>query len=95
MRVVTVLLVALGISMPVAALAQPGSQADQAYCDALSNTYLRYVGHSEDSHRGEMDGGSLDAQVAVTQCHGGNTADAISVLERELKNQGFSLPKRG
>jgi len=95
MRTVAVLLVALGISMPVAASAQSGTQADQAYCDALRNTYLRYVGHSEDSHRGEFEGGSLGAQVAVTQCHGGNTADAISVLERELKNQGFDLPKRG
>jgi hypothetical protein len=95
MRTVAVLLVALGISMPVAALAQPVAQADQAYCDALRDTYLRYIGHSEDSHRGEFGGGSLDAQVAVTQCHGNNAADAISVLERELKNQGFSLPKRG
>jgi hypothetical protein len=95
MRVGTALLVALGISIPVAAFAQPGAQADQAYCDALSNTYLRYVGHSLDSRRGEMDGGSLDAQVAVTQCHRGDTADAIPILERELRNEGFSLPKRG
>jgi hypothetical protein len=95
MRVGTALLVALSILMPVAAFAQPGSQADQAYCNALSNTYQQYIGHSLDSPRRMVDQGSLDSQVAVTQCHRGDTADSIPVLERELKNQGFSLPKRG
>lgn len=95
MRVGTALLVALGISMPVAVFAQPGAQADQAYCDALSNTYVHYVGRSLDTPRRMGERGSLDAQVAVSQCHRGDTADAIPVLERELRNQGFSLPKRG
>jgi hypothetical protein len=95
MRVGTALLVALGISMPVAAFAQLGPQTDQAYCNALSDTYVRHIGHSFDSPRRERDAGSLDAQVAVTQCHRGDTADAIPVLERELRSQGFNLPKRG
>jgi len=92
-RVGTALLVALGILMPVAAFAQPGSQADQAYCDALSNTYQQYIGRSPNSPRRMVDRGSLDSQAAVTQCHRGDTADAIPVLERELRNQGFSLPR--
>jgi hypothetical protein len=96
MRVRTALLVvALGVSMPVASFAQPSSQADQAYCNALSHTYRRYIGRSFDSHRGYTGSGSLDAEVAVTQCHRGDTADAIPILERELKNNGFTLPKRG
>jgi hypothetical protein len=95
MRARIAVLVALGVVMPVAVFAQPASQADQAYCDALTNTYQRYIGRSFDSHRGDFGGGSLDAQVAVTQCHRGDTADAIPVLERELRNNGFTLPKRG
>jgi hypothetical protein len=95
MRVRTALLVALGVSTPVAVFAQPSSQADQAYCDALSDTYQRYVGHSVDSPRRMRERGNLDAQVAVTQCHRGDTADAIPALERELRNNGFTLPKRG
>jgi hypothetical protein len=37
----------------------------------------------------------LSAQVAVTQCQSGNVAEAISVLEDQLKRNGFSLPPRG
>jgi hypothetical protein len=79
------LIAAVGLALPVAASAQPASHADQAYCAALSNTYVRYIGHDEDnSHNLLYLRGSLDAQVAVAKCKQGDAAAAISVLERTL-----------
>jgi len=40
-------------------------------------------------------GRSLDTQVAAAQCREGKTAQAIPVLERVLRNNGFTLPPRG
>jgi hypothetical protein len=88
--------VAVGLALPITASAQPASHSDQAYCTALSNTYVRYIGHDEDySHNLMYLRGSLDAQVAVAQCKQGNTAAAIPVLEKTLIAQKFTLPPRG
>jgi hypothetical protein len=35
----------------------------------------------------------VEASVALDQCSKGNTAPAIPVLEKKLRESGFSLPK--
>ncbi len=83
-------------ALPVAASAQTGSRSDLAYCQALSETYVRYVGQDErGAYRGPSLRGSLDGQVAVAKCRQGDAAAAIPVLERVLTANGFALPARG
>jgi hypothetical protein len=91
------LTIAVGLALPVStAFADPVSHSDQAYCLALSQTYVRYIGHDEDySHQRGYLRGSLDGQVAVAQCKQGNAAAAIPVLEKKLTDQKFTLPSRG
>ena len=86
---------ALALSTTAAFAASP-PRSDQAYCMALSDTYVRYIGHDEDygHHRGYLRG-SLDGQVAVAQCKQGNATAAIPVLEKKLIDQKFTLPARG
>jgi hypothetical protein len=67
---------------------------DVAYCEKLSNIYARYIGHDWDHGEYERQRANNDAQVAMTQCQT-NTPFAISVLERELRNNRFTLPPRG
>jgi hypothetical protein len=90
------LLGVVAVSLPAVAFAQSPAPSDAAYCRALSDTYVRYIGHDEDnSHHLLYLRGSLDAQVAVAQCKQGQTAAAIPVLEKALLNQKFTLPARG
>lgn len=85
-----------GVALPAtAAFAMPPQTADQTYCQALSDTYVRYVGHDEEYSRRLQNRGTLEGQVAVAQCKAGNTAAAIPVLERVLTEQKFTLPARG
>ena len=90
-----VLVVAIGVALPIAASAQPGPLSDQAYCSALSQKYVRYVGYGTETSRHYQRSTPLAGQVAVTQCQRGETAAAIPVLERELTNAGIALPGRG
>ncbi len=62
--------------------------SDMAYCAALSVLYRRYVQNSP--------GRQYDAEAAVAQddCQKGKTAAAIPVLERKLRESGFTLPQR-
>jgi hypothetical protein len=80
--------------LPTAATAQSSSRADRAYCNALSDLYVTYIGHDISSSASLRTRGSLDGQVAVGQCQQGITAPAIPVLERILRASGFSLPRR-
>jgi hypothetical protein len=68
---------------------------DLAYCRALSDVYVRYVGHNWQYGDRQRRQANNDAQVAVAQCEQGNAAAAIPVLERELIRNKFSLPARG
>jgi hypothetical protein len=90
---------ALIFMAPAAALAAPIdtsiSMGDAAYCQALASRYVRYVGHDDASSRRVRDHGTIDGQVAVSQCRSGNPAAAIPVLERELLNAKVALPSRG
>ena len=72
----------------------PKAGPDVAYCTKLSNLYARYIGHDWQNDRREQLPADNDAQVAMTQCQT-NTPFAISVLERELRANRFTLPPRG
>ncbi len=87
-------LMAVGLLMlPAAAAAEtPG---DRDYCARLGAVYEHYLGKSYGSPYNDYRRGPLSAQVAVTQCQSGNVAEAIAVLEDQLKRNGFSLPPRG
>lgn len=87
--------VAFGLALPIAAFAQPFTSPDRAYCAALSEKYVRYVGYGADTSRRFQRSAPLPGQVAVTQCERGETAAAIPVLERELGKAGIALPGRG
>lgn len=86
------LALATSLASPAIAAAQ-GSRADIAYCAALSERYVRYLGHDEDTPRATMRRGSLDAQVAVASCQRGDTAAAIPVLEQALTRAKIDLPR--
>jgi hypothetical protein len=87
--------VAAALMVPFAALAQTPSSGDRAYCHQLSGIYEQYIGRSIASPDDDVRRGNLAAQVAVTQCRDGDVVSAIAVLERELTNNKFSLPRRG
>jgi hypothetical protein len=78
----------IALALPFAASAQTD---DAAYCRALIQSYQQYVvkvgSHSPNT-------GSLDGQVAMERCRGGDTS-GIPVLERKLRDAGVELPKRG
>jgi hypothetical protein len=96
MRITGLLAIVLlgGALLPATAIAQP-SPADLTYCNRLADSYYRYIGRSEASPIDDVRRGSLDTQVAAAQCREGKTAQAIPVLERVLRNNGFTLPPRG
>ena len=82
---------------PAAAFAQSSSgasPADAAYCNRLADLYERYIGRNEFSTNREFGRGSLEGDVASNQCRQGNPA-GIPVLERVIRNNGFTLPPRG
>ncbi len=74
--------------------AQPAG-GDLAYCRALSNIYVRYVGFDWQYGDRQRRLANNDAQIAVAQCEQGNAASAIPVLERALINNKITLPARG
>jgi len=80
--------------LPALSAAQTSDRYDRAYCGQLSEMYVLYIGQDLDSSASLRTRGSLDGQVAVAQCRQGNTAAAIPVLERILRNNGFTLPRR-
>jgi hypothetical protein len=82
------LLAVLASVSPAPLLAQPD---DAAYCASLSALASRYLVGGTSQGRGVPD---LDTSTAIDQCRRGNTAAGIPVLERKLRSNGFSLPKR-
>lgn len=73
-------------SMP--ALAQSD---DRAYCTELAKLANRYIAAGTSEGRSVVD---LDTRVAIDNCDKGNTSAGIPVLERKLRANGFTLPKR-
>lgn len=89
-----VIVFSLGALTATGVSAQQAPAGDVAYCEALAQTYVNYIGNDLNSSAQMRSRGSVDGQVAVTHCRD-KTATAIPVLERELVRNGFTLPKRG
>jgi hypothetical protein len=69
-----------------------GAQTDDvAYCRQLAGLAMRYTGSSGSLGNLSPD---LDTRTAVADCNNGNTAAGIALLERKLRSNGFTLPKR-
>lgn len=85
-RVLPLVLIALLPPLPTAA------QSDDAtYCAQLSAIARRYIVGATNQGQGMPD---LETAAAINDCNKGNTAAGIKVLERKLRNNGFTLPKR-
>ena len=81
----------LGLGLLAAApLSAQGTMTDREYCTALSATYNRYLGQTARTNTFP----DVAAGNAIADCERGNTAAAIPVLERKLRNAGFTLPVR-
>ena len=79
---------AIALAFAVAATPAPPVRADDnAYCAELSSLYRRYV---QNSPGRQFD---VEASVALDDCRKGNTARGIPVLEKKLRESGFSLPE--
>jgi hypothetical protein len=94
-RLVELVIAGAAMGLPLVAQAQATSRAeDLRYCAVLSELYVRYVGRSEAGPnapvRPDVNGG-----VALAKCKEGDAAAAIPILERKLRNGGFTLPPRG
>jgi hypothetical protein len=76
------LIVGVSLALPVAAFAQ------SSYCDALSHQYQKYVGSSNDRR---PQGTPPDVATAMSKCST-DSASAIPVLERALKDAKIDLP---
>jgi hypothetical protein len=88
-------ILAAAISLPPAAQAQQVANAgDLRYCAQLSELYIRYVGRSEAGPSAPVKP-DVNGGVALAKCHAGDAAASIPILERKLRNAGFTLPPRG
>lgn len=66
---------------------------DRAHCNSLSRRYLRHM--PERSYGSSMGSSpSTEVSVALTMCNDGRAAQAIPVLEKALRNNGFGVPER-
>jgi hypothetical protein len=87
------LMIAAGcLLLPLAAQAQ-SSRDDLDYCVRLADTYITYIGTDESSGSSMRGSTDVEGAVAVAQCRKGNTS-AIPVLERKLRANGFTVPRR-
>ncbi len=82
------LLLLAGTALASPAVAQSD---DAAYCAQLGALALRYTGSA-----GGQGGLRPDFTTvgAIDDCKKGNTAAGIPVLEKTLRSNGFTLPKR-
>jgi hypothetical protein len=76
---------------PKASTAADAQGSDAAYCAELGRLALRYTGHAGGNGGLAPDYTTLDA---LDDCRKGNTARGISILEKKLRYNGFTLPKR-
>ena len=85
-RIAALQVACAGLSNAVAAQGD-----DAAYCAQLANLAFRYTGSAGGEGRLAPD---LTTLGAVEDCKKGNFAAGIAVLERKLRSNGFTLPKR-
>ncbi|HTR88391.1 MAG TPA: hypothetical protein VMI56_28175 [Reyranella sp.] len=76
------------LAAPLPALAQAG---DAEYCAALTALANRYLTGGSANGAGTQD---LDTRSAMADCAAGKFSSGIPVLEKKLRSNGFSLPKR-
>jgi hypothetical protein len=95
MRLGAKLIAVAGLSLLPAISSAQTPSGDLAYCRALSDVYVRYVGHDWQYGDRQRRLANNDAQVAVAKCEQGDAATAIPILERELRKNKFTLPPRG
>ena len=84
------------VALPFVANAETNHReaSDVAYCSALSEKYVRYVGSSESSPRRLVRRSDLTGRLALAKCAEGDTATAIPILEQKLANAKVELPTR-
>ena len=85
-RTLIMALAGLALSLPVVAQGD-----DAAYCAKLADLARRYTGSAGGDGRLSTDFTTLSA---IDDCNKGNTAAGIAALEKKLRSQGFTLPKR-
>src|SRR5882757_4068523 len=83
----TIVSLVVGLGFATGSNAQSAT-SDQAYCKSLVNAYT--FGKSERGFAPE----SLDTSVAIAQCQEGNPGPAIPVLEKLLRDHGYTVPAR-
>jgi len=79
--------------VPLLALsASPGmaQTSDAAYCAQLAELVIKYIG-KQINGQNRPDSESL---VAIDRCDHGDTAAGISILEKKLLKDRFTLPPR-
>ena len=83
----------LGVLLPLLARAEDLS-ADQRYCAALLDNYLRYAGVTEyPGTPGKLSNDNA-AGIAQAKCQAGDTAAGIAILERKLSDAKLDPPPR-
>jgi len=82
---------ALFVASALLAMPAMAQGDDAAYCAKLGQLAVRYTGSAGGEGRLSPD---LSTLGAITDCNKGNTAAGIAVLEKKLRSQGFTLPKR-
>lgn len=98
-RIWIALAVAAALAPAAAAPANAQSKTsgpDYEYCQRLIQIYNRYIG-ADEFGAGRSDPGQssdLEGRVAVAKCRAGDTDSGIPVLERKLRANGFTLPRR-
>jgi hypothetical protein len=71
--------------------AAPARADDAAYCAVLSDQALHYLASCAIDGDNKPD---TETRAAIDACDQGRTAAGIAVLERKLRNNGFTLPTR-
>jgi hypothetical protein len=68
----------------------PALADDKTYCATLADMASKYL----NKRTRAMDTPDVDTVAAANQCAKGDTAGGIPVLERKLRDAGFTLPPR-
>ena len=64
---------------------------DAAYCAAMGDLAWRYIAADAKDGHNKPD---LETRAAIAACDQGNYAAGIAVLERKLRDNHITLPKR-
>jgi hypothetical protein len=79
------------LAFPALVFTASAQSDDAAYCAQLGALATKYLGSAGGNGGTRPD---LDTIEAINDCRSGNTARGIPVLERKLRSNGFTLPKR-